>query len=564
MSERTSFYRKVAYGLAIAVLLFPLALLSSPASINDEGGKLARMRNDPEHPLSQASLGEIDPASETMKLATLGLRGVAVNLLWEKANYYKMTEDWTNLTATLEQLAKLQPNFITFWKFQAWNLTYNVSVEFDDYHDRYSFVRRGIEFLKEGEKYNRDNPHLLWDLGWFIGQKIGRADEHVQYRRLFVKDDDFHPADLPPDQRDNWLVGKQYYLQAIDAVDKKGKSMGRKSPRIFYSSPAMSQMNYSEAIEEDGFFDKARRGWIKAQEEWEAFGRMPIEHSTGVVLHLGEEEKLREDVKKLQEQLDAMAPGLRDKMTAENRAALSADEKAALDTAPEKRTTAQTELVYTAQQKLTVTDHQLAERIAKDDPTQEKQALQLANQLDRENRRLRYTTAYKTDSNYDYWYTRAKLEQTPNALAAREAMFNAARTFRQGDPFGARKLYEQGFAKWRQVFDQFPEAIENESSTGEDLIDYILKYRNVLDQMDEQLGEDFPLWDVIERFDNEQKFADELAAHKKRIGETKPEEKPAAQPAERPSESSTDTPADASSTPASSSEPVKPAADAAK
>ena len=252
------------------------------------------LRNDPEHPLSQASLGEIDPASETMKLATLGLRGVAVNLLWEKANYYKKIEDWTNLTATLEQLAKLQPNFITFWKFQAWNLTYNVSVEFDDYRDRYSFVRRGIQFLKEGEKYNRDNPHLLWDLGWFIGQKIGRADEHVQYRRLFVKDDDFHPADLPLDERDNWLVGKEYYLQGVDAVDNKGKSMGRKSPRIFYSSPAMSQMNYAEAIEEEGQFDKARRGWIKAQKEWEEFGRLPIEHSTGVVLHLGEEEALKQ------------------------------------------------------------------------------------------------------------------------------------------------------------------------------------------------------------------------------------------------------------------------------
>lgn len=104
MSERRSFYRKVAYGVAIAVLLFPLALLSRPTTPpnaktgdpGDPGGKLARLRNDPQHPLSQASLGEIDPASETMKLATLGLRGVAVNLLWEKANYYKKTEDWTS------------------------------------------------------------------------------------------------------------------------------------------------------------------------------------------------------------------------------------------------------------------------------------------------------------------------------------------------------------------------------------------------------------------------------------------------------------------------------------
>ncbi len=526
MSERRSFYRKVAYGMAIAVLLFPLALLSSPASINDEGGKLARLRNDPAHPLSQASLGQIDPASETMKLATLGLRGVAVNLLWEKANYYKKTEDWTNLTATLEQLAKLQPNFITFWKFQAWNLTYNVSVEFDHYKDRYSFVRRGIQFLKEGEQYNRHNPHLLWDLGWFIGQKIGRADEHVQYRRLFARDDDFHPADLPPDQRDNWLVGKEWYLKGVDAVDNKGKSMGRKSPRIFYSSPAMSQMNYSEAVEEEGLFDKARRGWIKAQQEWEAFGRLPIEHSTGVVLRLGEQQKLEEEVKQLQAKLEAMSPGLQQKIVEEKRAQLSPKEREALDTPQDKRSMAQLELVYPASLKLEVTPRELAERIGATHPEKAKQALQLAGEVDRGSLRLRFTINYKADSNYDYWHTRAKLEQTPDALAAREAMFRALRTFREGDPFGARKLYEEGFAKWRKVFDAFPTVIESESSTGDDLIQYILQYRNVLDQLDEELGEEFPLWDVIERFDTEQKLQEELTAHLQRESGSAPNAKP--------------------------------------
>ncbi len=124
-----------------------------PATTTKEGGKLAQLRK--EYKLAQVNLGEVDPASETIKLATLGLRGVAVNLLWEKANYYKKVEDWTNLTATLEQLAKLQPNFITFWKFQAWNLTYNVSVEFDDYHDRYYYVRRGIEFLQRRRALQR-------------------------------------------------------------------------------------------------------------------------------------------------------------------------------------------------------------------------------------------------------------------------------------------------------------------------------------------------------------------------------------------------------------------------
>src|SRR3954462_3306942 len=353
MTERTSFYRKLAYLGIIVVLAFPIVWLSVPATTTREGGKLSQMRK--EYHLAQVNLGEVDPASETIKLATLGLRGVAVNLLWEKANYYKKVEDWTNLTATLEQLAKLQPNFITFWKFQAWNLTYNVSVEFVDYHDRYYYVRRGIQFLQEGEHYNSDNPQLLWDLGWFIGQKIGRADEYVQYRKLFKQDDEYHPADRSMEDRDNWLVGKEWYKTAIDAVDKYGQSLGRKSPRDFYSSPAKSQMNYSEAVEEEGFFDRARRAWQKAAVEWRDFGDRFIEHSTGVRLQLGSQKRLEKAVADLRAKLDAMLPGIRKKIAVEKVESLKPDERKLLDIPREKLTADQAEKRYALEAKVAVT-----------------------------------------------------------------------------------------------------------------------------------------------------------------------------------------------------------------
>ncbi len=120
MNERGAFYRKIAYLIGMAVLLFPISQLGAPSTLQDQdgtldqGGTLARMRQ--EYNLGQADLGAIDPASETIRFATLGLRGVAVSLLWNKANEYKKTEDWTNFRATLEQLAKLQPYFISFWK----------------------------------------------------------------------------------------------------------------------------------------------------------------------------------------------------------------------------------------------------------------------------------------------------------------------------------------------------------------------------------------------------------------------------------------------------------------
>ena len=63
MNERRTFVRKIVYVLIMVVLLFPLYALS---------GKLSVLRED--NKLSQADLGEIDPNSEALKLATLGLR----------------------------------------------------------------------------------------------------------------------------------------------------------------------------------------------------------------------------------------------------------------------------------------------------------------------------------------------------------------------------------------------------------------------------------------------------------------------------------------------------------
>ena len=102
--NNASFVRKVIYLVGIAVLLLPIAAISQPATAGKQGegspgGKLAQLRT--EYRLAQAELGEIDPASETMKLATLGLRGVAVDILWYKAIDYQKKKDFTGLEMTV-------------------------------------------------------------------------------------------------------------------------------------------------------------------------------------------------------------------------------------------------------------------------------------------------------------------------------------------------------------------------------------------------------------------------------------------------------------------------------
>jgi hypothetical protein len=241
-----------------------------------------------------------------------------------------------------------------------------------------------------------------------------------------------------------------------------------------------------------------------------------------VKLQLGHQSQLEEEVAKVEAKLNALEPTAREQVAAAKKAALKPAEVEILSTPPEKLTPAQQEQIYQLREKVEVSNREVADQIGKLHPDLAKQALLLAGELDRVQRQLQYTINYKADSNYDYWDNRAKMEQTPDALAAREDMFEAHQAFRQADLMKAKQLYQAGFAKWRKVFDAFPKALDNDVSTGDDLIDYVKQYRDLLDQLDETIGDDFPLWDVIQQFDKEQVFREELDRHLERTGKGKP------------------------------------------
>ncbi|MCA9172069.1 MAG: hypothetical protein KDB23_30590, partial [Planctomycetales bacterium] len=90
MNRSTGLRNKLIYLAVIILMLLPLYLLGQPATgrPGDSPGSLTQMRMS--LGLAEASLGEIDPASESMKLASLGLRGPAALLLWKKADEYRV------------------------------------------------------------------------------------------------------------------------------------------------------------------------------------------------------------------------------------------------------------------------------------------------------------------------------------------------------------------------------------------------------------------------------------------------------------------------------------------
>lgn len=552
MTQNASFIRKVIYIALMAVLLIPLSFLSQPAVINptdatrnDPGGVLAQQRT--EYRLAESEIGEIDPTSETMKLATLGMRGVACTVLWQQANEAKLKENWDKFAAVLRQISKLQPHFINVWVFQSWNMSYNVSVEFDDYRYRYHWVKKGIDYLIEGTRYNQRDVRLLWHLGWVFGHKFGRSDETVQFRRLFQVDDDFHKS-IPIDYNsptvqvrdyegriDNWLVSREFFLRGQRMVDAFHIEKMGQSPVIFHSEPGMARMNYAEAIENEGYFgERAGLAWKLAGDEWDAFGKRRIPTSLeGLQIQLNEQESTKKRADELKEQLDKLVAGVREKLLAEKRASLTPAERAAHDTPEADRTSEQQQAFANSQAKVEVTHMDVAEHAP---PEIKERAKRLATQIVDLDGRARFIESYRQIVNFVYWRTRAQAEQTQTMVDAHRLVYEAQKAFDQArlvttkDPAtgeetpGAKELYEQAFDNWAQVFDKYPLMLDNPET--EDLLEHVGNYRSVLDQLDQTLPADFPLYEVIRLHDTEGRFTASLPPKEPAQAATAAEEDP--------------------------------------
>lgn len=523
MTQNASFIRKIIYGCGIIALLFPLFLLGQPSTSAPDtagggsggtaGGVLAQMRSS--YGLSQAELGQIDPASETMKMATLGLRAFAANILWTKANTYKRTESWDRFAAVLKQIARLQPNYISVWEFQAHNMSYNVSAEFDDYRARYHWVLKGLDFLLEGTKYNQRSPRLYWSLGWFTGHKMGISDEKTQFRQMFRDDKDFHNTLLghinldnargPDGKPDSWLVGYLWYLQAQSVAEKgvpetwvqldknaNGYADKHRSAVIFYSDPSMALLSHAEAVTDEMLpGEKTRNAWKRAGVSWKEFGDMDIPSTFGHTVRLNNREKLKEEAEHLRAKLEAMSPGLREKIRADRKEKLAPEERAAYDTYEERKrqlTEDETAAFSRAFEKLTVTDMDVADAMPEEQrPTARACAMQATQATVLAER----TNMYATTVNFDYWKTRSEVEASKITADARRYMMLGDQERSKANPEGAKENYEKAWDEWAQILEKYPDLIERD--LADDLKEVIFRYKTVLDQLDLEFPRDFKL-----------------------------------------------------------------------
>jgi len=129
------------------------------------------------------------PAMAFTAVALGGFRGLISNALWIRLNDLQLDEKYFEMVQLSDWITKMQPHFVAVWVHQAWNLSYNISVKFPDPNDRWFWVYRGIELLRdEALKYNPNETLIYRELAWHFQHKMGQNldNAHMTYKREWV------------------------------------------------------------------------------------------------------------------------------------------------------------------------------------------------------------------------------------------------------------------------------------------------------------------------------------------------------------------------------------------
>ncbi|OGV47298.1 MAG: hypothetical protein A2017_09070 [Lentisphaerae bacterium GWF2_44_16] len=172
-------FRKIT--VILAAVFITLALLFSISLVQKKMNSI----------IIENKLTDTDPiknAPPIVAFTTVALgsfRGILADLLWlrsitlqDEGNYFEMVQlaSW---------ITKLQPRFAGATAYLAWNMAYNISVTCSSFEDRWRWVQRGIELIRdEAIQYNPADPLLYKEIGWIYQHKVGNImdDANLYYK----------------------------------------------------------------------------------------------------------------------------------------------------------------------------------------------------------------------------------------------------------------------------------------------------------------------------------------------------------------------------------------------
>ena len=178
MNART---KKVLLLLLAAALLFGSGRMQQ--SLNRDRDQLGLVR--------ASVLQNAPPMLAFTTVALGGFRGLISNLLWIRANDLQLDDKFFEAAQLADWITDLEPHFSQVWLFQAWNMAYNISIKFKDFPDRWRWVERAIELLRDdGLRYNPDDVLIYRELAWIFQHKMGQNldDANMYFKQQWAEE----------------------------------------------------------------------------------------------------------------------------------------------------------------------------------------------------------------------------------------------------------------------------------------------------------------------------------------------------------------------------------------
>lgn len=141
-------------------------------------------------PEEETNLKKLPPEIVFTTVLLGGFRGILVDLLWLRAMRLQEDGKYFELVQLSDWIGLLEPYLPSVWKFNAWNLSYNVSVEFPTGEERWNWIYQGIKLLRDKAlKYLPDSGQIYKELSWIHFHKISDTmDEfNAYYKRSWAK-----------------------------------------------------------------------------------------------------------------------------------------------------------------------------------------------------------------------------------------------------------------------------------------------------------------------------------------------------------------------------------------
>jgi hypothetical protein len=170
-----------------------------------------------------------------------GLRGFFVIYLWTEAEQQKNQRIHEDLLDKYYRIVDLEPDYPSVWDFHAWNMAWNISVQWSTTERRYEWVRHGIDFLREGIRRNPRSVTLLETMGRIYKEKCAQAfnpADRVYFSEHCQADDGAPPL----------LLAYQWYDRARKVMDETGQNDAVFSRLTVSQQPCFAMNEYAKQV----------------------------------------------------------------------------------------------------------------------------------------------------------------------------------------------------------------------------------------------------------------------------------------------------------------------------